>query len=865
MTWSFSRDKKPSKRNKQRNRRAAATGRRRPHFEGLEKRELLAVLTVNTDSDVSALDNVLTLREALTVANTNSTATLSAAELAQVDLTTPLGTNDIIQFDSTFFAVPKTIALAGAASLPVFDSVTIRGPGFANLTIDALNLSRVFTITAGDVGIEGMTLTKGLVAADNGGAIFSTTLGTLTVANSKITGNKALTGGGIFVTGDSILNNVQLGGAAVADRNEATAGAGGGLFSSQGNVTLINSLVLGNAATGDGGGINAALGTVSLQNTKVQNNTSNNDGGGIDANSVSLLTSTVSGNQARQHGGGIRAGATVLQNSTVSGNTSGGLASLTGGNGGGIYGTSVIVRNSTIAKNQAIAGAPYLGYGGGIFANVVTLQNATIADNAADAISGRGGGLYALTQLTIRNSIVVGNTDRGGVLARPDISNPALTDVRFSLIGDLGTIPPGANGTQFEPSPATQNDAPYMNFIGGGGGATIAKNTVLETLAGNVVLQNNNGGSPATTETIALIGLAIDKGNNAFATSSSFGDQRGLPFNRISPFGGTVDMGAFEVQTATVGNTTPTLVAPITTPQAASVGTEFILDVAGNFTDANGDDLDFSAARINGSLVSPPGALPSWLSFNQETGRFQGTPTAGDVGQITIQVTATDNKSAPPGTVLPTSTFVLNITPAPVIPPPAVVTLPFEEKFETVVPPALPATIKVKIPSFATTNTGALNDTNSLQATRPSPGARPVATVDIDPALVAATNTFNVTVNVNVSPGNGTSFWSNAVVIFDYQSPTNYKFAGLFQGRDQLIAGKVSNGAIFYSKAKRFVTQANTTYPLSVTIDRAAGSVSVTSAGGPVVTHTYNNGISTGAIGIGTLNANAKFDNLNIV
>src|SRR4051812_11185494 len=73
--------------------RCNPNGRRLSRFELLEKRDLLAVLTVNTNLDTTASDAVLTLREALAVVNSGSTVGLSATELAQVNTTTALGSN----------------------------------------------------------------------------------------------------------------------------------------------------------------------------------------------------------------------------------------------------------------------------------------------------------------------------------------------------------------------------------------------------------------------------------------------------------------------------------------------------------------------------------------------------------------------------------------------------------------------------------------------------------------------------------------------------------------------------------------------------------------------------------------------------
>src|SRR5688572_21453355 len=70
--------------------------RARPTLEVLEDRTAPAVLTVNTTTDGAAnhSDSQLTLREAIAIVNSGSTAGLSAGELAFVNTSAPLGTND---------------------------------------------------------------------------------------------------------------------------------------------------------------------------------------------------------------------------------------------------------------------------------------------------------------------------------------------------------------------------------------------------------------------------------------------------------------------------------------------------------------------------------------------------------------------------------------------------------------------------------------------------------------------------------------------------------------------------------------------------------------------------------------------------
>ncbi len=90
----------------------------------------------------------------------------------------------------------------------------------------------------------------------------------------------------------------------------------------------------------------------------------------------------------------------------------------------------------------------------------------------------------------------------------------------------------------------------------------------------------------------------------------------------------------------TVDNTNddPVVVTPV-----ADVDTDedsaFTLDVSSVFSDddlIHGDSLTLSAAQENGD------PLPAWLTFDPGSGVFSGTPANGDVGTITVEVTAQD-------------------------------------------------------------------------------------------------------------------------------------------------------------------------------------------------------------------------------
>jgi predicted outer membrane repeat protein len=824
----------------------------------LEQRHLLATFTVLNNGDAGAGS----LRDALAMADAAAGA-------------------DVIEFAAALNGA--TIALT-TGELAINDPVTINGLGAANLRIDAADGSRIFNLgeEAGDVSIKGLALSNGATLG-SGGAVYSSSLGLLTIADSTITDSGALgSGGGIFASGDLLLTNTTVGGVGALGNQ---AGIYGGGVYGNGTITLKSSTISGNLAGAGGGGV-YGTGKVSLDNSTVggtaagTGNTAATYGGGIYAVDVDVLNSTISGNVATgQAGGGIYArGSVAVKSSTVSGNTAGsngggiytfngsislqnstigGSAAGTGNtaasDGGGVFGRTVNVVGSTIAGNEAtsagggdgggiyarktatlrnstISGNRSGQHGGGIYGPSVTLQNVTVANNTADfdaGVMGLGGGVYALTTFKMQNSIVAGNSDTGN--GNPDLKVPlgAGSQVKFSLISDnTGAVnvggAPGAAGM-----PNGQG-----NFIGTGGTPI----TLAEAFgAGGGALANNGG----FTETIELKAgsLVINKGKNTLVVSPGQGDQRGLPFVRI--FGGTVDMGAFESQPPVPANTPPVVANPIPN-QTAIVDAPFVFTFAANtFTDANNNPLTYTAA-LNGG-----GALPAWLTFTQGTAArtFVGVPTAADVGVLNIQVTASDGMGG-----LTTTNFTLTVIAA---------ELPFTEDFNN---PVIDPRIVQQTPTVVRSAIAPIEGAGSLQATRGMVNSRPLATLNFAPATAA--NITNVSVNVSTDPGNGSTLWSNAVIAFDYQSPTNYKFAGVFEIIDRLIIGQVVNGRVQYLSQAVFPAASNTTIPLNLAINRTTRQVTLNS-GATNTSFTFAT-LGTGTIGLGTINANAKFDQLSV-
>ncbi len=99
-----------------------------------------------------------------------------------------------------------------------------------------------------------------------------------------------------------------------------------------------------------------------------------------------------------------------------------------------------------------------------------------------------------------------------------------------------------------------------------------------------------------------------------------------------------------------VQNSPPIVEQPINN-MAVEENEEFSFQIPTNtFSDPDGDTLVLSATLANGD------PLPSWLTFDSQTGTFFGSPSRKDISDITINVTASDGKG---GSV--STTFAMSV------------------------------------------------------------------------------------------------------------------------------------------------------------------------------------------------------------
>ena len=428
--------------------------------ESLEDRTLLSAIWVTTADDVVADDGLVSLREAIEAANTDTSVDGSAAGDGK----------DVIQFDASL--LHSTITLSGE-QLVLSDDVTIIGLGQDQLTIDGNGQSRIFEIDWNkDVEISDLTLTNGFAkgdvvsessggaiynrgylvlenvtvsenrAAENGGGIHN--FREVTIVNSTISGNASeVQGGGIYnAGGSSIVTNSTI-------SANTSGGPGGGIYN-RAHLEIIDSTITGNAAENSGGGVYQHSGSLRLLQSTISNNTSQESGGGLCDSSGSLFMdgSTISGNAAKFSGGGMYLGThwlsqtlDIVANSTISGN-------ISAHDGGGIYAASSLqMANTTISGNEAGR------RGGGIYGSEIVLDHVTITDNLANTGEfgyGDGGAIWnSGGPVTAFNSIISGNHRRfNNSEVADDFAGYSSLAVASShnLIGTGGETLEGVNG-----------------------------------------------------------------------------------------------------------------------------------------------------------------------------------------------------------------------------------------------------------------------------------------------------------------------------------------------------------------------------------------------------------------------------------
>jgi len=610
-----------------------------------------------------------------------------------------------------------TLAVAGDAQLGAGTvmlnggSLSVSGSGSIDNAIELLQSASV-TI-AGDTAFSGAlggsgNLTKlgiGTLTLSNGGNATTFTGatqvrgGTLAVATDANLGAGTITlnGGTLSVTGATTIDNALVLGSSGGTLRDADAVTLSGALSGSGRLTKLGAgtLTLSNSgnATAFNGQTVVREGTLSVAgDAQLGSGALTLNGGTLTLTAATTVDNAVA---LVADGGTVIAQAGATLSGVISGDgsfTTGGSATLTA-SGQNTYTGSTIVGAGTLQITGALAGTTSLTVASGATLAGTGSIGTTASNGAVTVQSGGtlapGVGTGATGTLTLRNGLVMAS----GATYAVDIAGSGHDQIVVegsvqlggaSLAVDLGSYAPTA-GDAYTLLANDGGDAVAATFNGLAEGATLAaagRDLALGYASGDgndIVLTALNAAPTVAAGLVAqgatedsVFGFTVPSGTFAdidagdtFTYAATLVGGGALPswlsFDATThTFSGTPangDVGAISVRvtatdgssagvssdfTLTVGNTNDAPTTAGIVGQAATEDNSFSFTVPSNtFADVDaGDTLTCVATLSNGN------ALPSWLSFDATTRTFSGTPVNGDVGSLTVRVTATDGSSA---------------------------------------------------------------------------------------------------------------------------------------------------------------------------------------------------------------------------
>jgi hypothetical protein len=492
--------------------------------------------------------------------------------------------------------VSGTILLT-SGELLVRQSVSILGPGPANLAVDGNAVSQVFHIGSNTVvSISGLTITNGFatgvtLAEISGGGIHNDH-GALTLNDCTVTHNTVNYGGGggIYNDGSGFSSRAALTIVNSSVSSNSTLygtfpyGGGGGIYNERSTLTISNCAFSGNSAHDSGGGINNYNdATLTIVNTTLNDNAALSGGGieNLSAYTVTIANSTLRGNSAFGSGGGIDNyyATLTVSNCTVSYNVA--------DNGGGIDNRNAVLQvvNSTVSSNSASEGGGIHNYGVFGLSATAGIVNSTLSGNSAGGTMGGGGAFndatFGSATLTIANSTLSSNSatnGSGGAIFNaagfPGTSdNALLTIASCTLSGNAAVAGGGIFNGGFSFNATVQIGSTILQ-AGSSGHSLDNSSGPIVSLGYNLTSDNGRGfltnatdlintdpmlgplqdnGGPTFTHALLCGSPAIDKGTN-FTGSPT--DQRGVGFERMfddssvpnASGGAGTDIGAFELE-----------------------------------------------------------------------------------------------------------------------------------------------------------------------------------------------------------------------------------------------------------------------------------------------------------------------------
>ena len=494
-----------------------------------------------------------------------------------------------------------TIAVAGIIDDALVEGnetviVTLDSTSDSLFTIDGSNNSDTVTITDNDSALNSVSISATDASAAETGTDpgqFTVDLGVVNHTGSAVTVNYTVTG--TATNGGTDYTSLS-GSVSIADGQQTATIAVAGIIDDalvEGNETVIVTL----DATNNG------LFTIDGSNNSDTVTITDNDSA---LNSVSISATDPGAAEASSNPGQFtvdlgtinNTGSAVTVNYTVTGTATNGGTDYTSLSG------SVSIADGQQTATIDVAGIIDDALVEGNETVIVTLDT---TNNGLFTIDGSNNSdtVTITDNDSALNSVSISATDPGAAEAS---SNPG----QFTV--DLGTI----NNT---------GSAVTVNYTVTG---TATATDDYTALSGSVSIAD--GQRTATIAVAGIIDDALVEGNETVIVTLDTTDN-GLF---------TID-GSNNSDTVTVADNDTTAVPTVTRPigdQSASEDSAFTFQFATDtFSDADGDTLRYTAKLSDNS------DLPTWLSFDANTRTFSGTPTSNDIGEINIQVTASDGAS----------------------------------------------------------------------------------------------------------------------------------------------------------------------------------------------------------------------------
>jgi hypothetical protein len=503
-------------------------------------------VTPGTPPSIKA-DGKCSLIEAIVNANRDRRTHLDCVAGSGLDtILLPANSPQTLNEQELLPAITSRIVIEGHGS-------TIRRNTSTPSYLNFLNITAAGDLTLNETTISGATASG--VAGGYGG-INNNIGGILTLHGSSIQdtdGRAGLINSGTATLQDSSISGNGLRRSGYVSRTEY----GGGIYN-YGTLVLRNSTVSGNGAMFDGAGIFNS-GSLTLIDSMVSQNriTYEGIGGGLfNRGTLSLVRSAVSGNSADIGGGIENYGVASLLRSTVSGN----VAWYSHGWGGGIdNGGTLRLTNSTVSGNSAVYGAGLNQGHRSAGAGPLVLVSSTVTGNTAMGAAEGGGLMVQSGTVTLRRSIISGNTATRG----PEISTEpyALSSPGGAVVVDDYNLF-GHDG-----------DAGVLGFTPGS--TDIVPNKPL----GGILLPLADNGGGTQTHALAIGSPALDASPDDATCPAT--DQRGNP----RPRGPACDIGAFEGVAVLCNGKLTTMVGTINDDHlTGTAGPDVISGLTGNDT-----------------------------------------------------------------------------------------------------------------------------------------------------------------------------------------------------------------------------------------------------------------------------------------